>query len=1077
MNNKIKLIIFLITLYTFGILSAEKIVIKKIPNPPNNQHNERIKNFLVRQIRIKENKNPHYKNLLTRIRKAAKTRSVDTIKVLALRVEFQEDNTPLTTGNGKMDLAGFLTPNDGLLYDPPHTRRYFERHLEGLRNYYWLNSMGTLYIDFCVMPNSVLGAYQLPHPMMYYGDTMWQHPYYEYEGAETGLCRLLYDAIQIADRDPDIRFSDYDLLIIFHAGSAPQSDMNPLRPNSPFDLLAGTIPSSALERYLGTPYILADEGQTRIYSAMIMPEMMRQDTLIGGQMNILGMMGYQGTLYHEFVHLLGGYDLYDISGATIGVGSWSLMGTGAWLGEYSLGIPPGAIPSMLDAFHRVYFGWVTPLVINTSQDSIPIYAASMDTTKFSLYTNNAQRPLIIKVPITETEYFLIENRQTDVRKKDTVVVDLEDGVLIWVEDGEYDFLQPGSGILIWHVDGDIVSQYGIYNAINVSQIPHKGVDLEEGDGIQDYDFDVLYNRTYQYYGSPYDPFFVGGVNQEFSAYTTPSSDGYTGKSFIKIKVLSPPDTVMYLNIDFELAQPGFPINPGRNIKLLSCHTADLNFDGQKEIITADSAGRIYVFNNDGTSYLQGMQGNFAQLSGPISGSPAIGDVCGDEKLEVICATENGLVYIYSDQGVIPIYTLNTQTRILAPPTLADIDSDGKKEIILGTTNMMLYVWKGDGSNFPGFPILLNSEIRSPVAITDTVNPQIVVLGSDQKLFLINPQDAIINNKFPLSLSHSALYNSIPPVVADFDNDGNKEIAVVIHQERNSQLIVVTLTGDIKYYSAPIINRPVSPGIAVADLNKDGFLDIVIAGANKIYVFNFNGTLLTNYPITIDSIYLKTELVGDYLITIETPFVFTSTPAIADLNNDYYYDIVIGSPQYGVLGFNGITQLYLSYFPLLSAGSISATPLIDNIDNDDDLEIIVGSDKGILYGWNIPTHTESIAWGQYLNGPTHCNIYKLPIGASQTSEIAVKNFYIYPNPADKEIVVRYWLGKDITDVKLSILDILGNPIYTFKGKAIKMIDNETRVQLDGINTGIYILRLEAIGNNKREIKFYKFAVIK
>jgi len=49
----------------------------------------------------------------------------DTVRVLCLRVEFQEDTTPLTTGNGKMDTLGFLSPDSGLFYDPPHFKRYF----------------------------------------------------------------------------------------------------------------------------------------------------------------------------------------------------------------------------------------------------------------------------------------------------------------------------------------------------------------------------------------------------------------------------------------------------------------------------------------------------------------------------------------------------------------------------------------------------------------------------------------------------------------------------------------------------------------------------------------------------------------------------------------------------------------------------------------------------------------------------------------------------------------------------------------------------------------------------------------
>ena len=83
-------------------------------------------------------------NFDERKRLAASRTGVDTIKVLAIRVDFQEDSTPLTTGNGKMDYAGFLDPIAGLLFDPPHTRGYFEHLMDALNNYYALNSLGKL---------------------------------------------------------------------------------------------------------------------------------------------------------------------------------------------------------------------------------------------------------------------------------------------------------------------------------------------------------------------------------------------------------------------------------------------------------------------------------------------------------------------------------------------------------------------------------------------------------------------------------------------------------------------------------------------------------------------------------------------------------------------------------------------------------------------------------------------------------------------------------------------------------------------------------------------------------------------
>jgi M6 family metalloprotease-like protein len=1032
--------------------------------PNQSQTSERL---IRKQIKYKGNPAFNNRDLIARIRSTAKENRSDTVKVLALRVEFLEDSTLLTTGNGKMDLAGFLTPDDGLLYDPPHTRRYFERQLQGMRNYYWLNSKGKLYIDYKVMPNTVINCYQLPHQMIYYGDTA------SIEGMETGLCRLMRDAIMIADQDPTLRFSDYDLIIIFHAGSAPQSD---IAQNSPFDLLAGTIPSSALETYLGVSYILADEGETRISSATIMPEMMRQDTSYQGQVNILGMLGLAGTLYHEFTHLLGGYDLYDVTGYSMGVGSWSLMGTGAWLGDWSVGAPPGAIPGMLDAFHKVYFGWVEPYVVNIPKESIPIFVATMDTTRFRLH-GDSTAPLIIKIPISQTEYFLIENRKTDTRKNDTIVVDTEDGVLVWVEDGEYDFFQPGSGVLIWHVDSQVIADYGPYNAINIFP-DHKGVDLEEGDGIQDYDgWSGISQWDYQYYGSNNDPFYVGGFNSEFSSLTTPNSDGYYGKTHITVSTLSAPDTAMMISIKFGFNQRGFPKDPGRNIILLSAHAVDLDRDGLLEVVVADSGGRIFAWHSDGSSYLTNTQGSFAQLSTTLIGTPAIGDVAGDDKLEVVCAGENGKVYICSSTGLPPYTQMTTNDRILASPTLADLDGDGKKEIIVGSTDMRLYVWKGDGSLYPGFPMFLNSELRSSVAVTDTVNSRIIVLGSDNRLFLINPSDATVVNRFPLTLSNSALYTTVPPVVGDVDRDGEKEIIVIVHSEIDYKLFIVDFSGKIKYSSPDKISNPVNTAPLLADLDNDGYLDIIVAGKNRIYAFNYNATLKTNYPFAQDSVYTTIQVIGGYLFTVEVPFIFNSSPIIYDINNDILPDIIIGSPRYGLLALDGRTGRLLSDFPLATVGGVSATPMISDIDSDGEVEISAGSDLGVFYTWEFPMGAHPYLWNQYLHDPCHTGLYPETPEIVSPPDVIVKNFYAYPNPAGNRVTVRYWLGRNTKNVKINILDITGESKSEFAGNTYPLTDNENTLSLTEIPSGIYILRLEVTSETKKEIKFYKFAVVK
>ncbi|MCX6844044.1 MAG: T9SS type A sorting domain-containing protein [candidate division WOR-3 bacterium] len=1007
---------------------------------------------------------------LDRVRKL-QAGGTDTVRVLCLRVEFQSDTTPLTTGNGKMDTLGFLSPDSGLFYDPPHFKRYFERQMEGLRNFYRAQTLGKLYVEYTVMPSGEKTCYQLPREMQFYGDTI------SYDAIEIGLVRLMRDAFKVADEDPELHFGDYDEFIVFHAGSGLQSD---LRRDSPFDLLAGEVPSGAIEAYLGEPYISVDSGRTHIEHGTVLPEMMRQDTMYGDQTNILGMTGLAGTLFHEFAHLLGAYDLYDVTGVTMGVGSWSLMGYGGWLGDYGAGAPPGVIPGFLDAFHRTMFlDTITQVrTVRLPVESIPIFAAEMDTQFFSRRGDTA-RPTIIKIPITPDEYFLLENRQVDVKQPDTIDVDVEDGVVIAVGGNEYDFFQPGSGVLIWHIDRKVLADYGPYNAVNVDPA-HKGVDLEEGDGVQDYDVPYWQSRApdYEIYGYKYDPFLKGGYNDWFTAQTNPNSDGYKGRSFLAVTLLGAvdsaarlKDTIIPVKVGWDLYQPGFPKAVGSS-PLLSAFAADIDGNDTLDIAVVDTAGSLRIWRADGSALRS------LGVGSPVRADLAIGDVTGDSKLEVVVASNDTLVTVVPVSGS-PV-RMKAGDRILAAPVLADLDGDGQKEIIVGSTDMRLYAWKGDGIPMPGFPVSVGSEVRAPVAVTDTVRPQIVLLSGDGRLFLFNPDGSLVSG-FPVVLSKSPYYATAQPVVGDFDRDGSREIAVIAPGEHDYRFYLVGLDGAVEFQSREFIRSPFTGTPAVADMDGDEYVDVLAASMNDLFALGRNATLVTNYPFTQDSTYSTTELAGNWIITFDVYFQYLSSPVVADVDGDGVSDVVIGSPQYGLLGFNGRTGAPLQFFPLMATAGISAVPLAVDLDGDGKVELAAGSDSGTFYVWKMPGPASGIKWPCAYHDPCHTGLVldsELPPWQPLVHpDSLVARLYVYPNPAGASVSIRYRVN-DADQVKLRLLDMAGEPVVVeFDGQAVKEADNETVVNLEKIPPGIYIVRLEAKRLDQREVKFTKLAVVR
>ncbi len=475
------------------------------------------------------------------------------MRILAIRVQFPEEvpDDPQTTGNGRFVLTPRGDPIDTITpcgdtfynpyYEPPHDKTYFERQLEALAHYVTLWTYGRVKIEWRVVPEEPESAYVLPHPMRYYGDET---------HFEQGLVNLARDALLAADQDPRVSFEDIDQngvrdydegvlprYIIFHAGSAWQTDLNF---DTPYDIAAVTLPPGIFDYYLGVPYILLNEGQDTVYDVAILPETMSQD----GATFML-----QGTLIHESGHFLFFQpDLYDVLGQGAGIGAWGIMGSGSYLSVPGA-IPPGLMPPLPNAWERywtdsiVHLLWNEPYDIHQglfggSLERILPPASPMDVTLSPgmILTDSAGRLLeppgarrrFLAVRLSPTEWYLLEYKRDNLPANDSVYVcngdTLEtavygrwkDGVVVHFY-GENDYLLPGSGLLVWHIDDGIIARGYAYNTVNA--VRPMGVDLVEADGVQDLETFAA-GGVEEVFGSPYDPFYRGN-NVTLAPWTFP----------------------------------------------------------------------------------------------------------------------------------------------------------------------------------------------------------------------------------------------------------------------------------------------------------------------------------------------------------------------------------------------------------------------------------------------------------------------------------------------------------------------------------------------------------------------------
>ncbi|MFQ5676312.1 MAG: hypothetical protein ACE5G1_10480, partial [bacterium] len=537
----------------------------------------------------------------------------DTLRILAIRVEFQEDNNPLTTGNGKFDLSA---PAEIPIDAPPHDLTYFESQLLALKNYYQTVSHSKLILEAEVFPKDPGRTYVVSKDMSQYSA-----PPGSDDELDRGIATLFQEAFQLADETDEIDFTQYDSFILFHAGVGRDFafDFN----DTPLDIPSAFLDFNTLKRSLGDDDpsfkgVSVAQGSVFIRDGLILPETQTQKGFT---------IGLLGTAALMFGSQIGLPVLFNSETGLPGIGVFGLMDQGS--GNFS-----GLLPAEPCAWSKVFLGWETPVVVQAG-DNINVSAPQA-----------AGGNRIYKIPIDSKEYFLIENRYRDFNEDGVAVGRAANGTRVefkWVvsdgqlsqqilfdgpssvitEVNEYDFGLPtipafptsGSGILIWHIDERIIAANLASNRVNANP-ELRGVDLEEADGAQDigqvYGFlsagagaenGVIEDM---FWGSNEINMLVNSSTKvEFTPLTTPGSLSNSGANpQIYVTDFSEPGVEMTFSVRNEITAAGFPQfsgSAGENAN--SPVIADLNNDGNQEIIlTSSTSTDVLVWNADGSRF-------------------------------------------------------------------------------------------------------------------------------------------------------------------------------------------------------------------------------------------------------------------------------------------------------------------------------------------------------------------------------------------------------------------------------------------------------------------------------------------
>lgn len=200
-----------------------------------------------------------------------------------------------------------------------------------------------------------------------------------------------------------------------------------------------------------------------------------------------------GGIAHEYGHALGLPDLYDTDGSSLGVGKWSLMSYGC----NNQALVFADRPAHPDAWSKYALGWIAPLPVDSFQHKV---IRPVETTGTVYQVLNG-------TPFSG-EYFLLENRRQT----------------------GFDIGLPGSGLLIWHIDGDTINDLNYLNEVNNYEChkgpvscatQHYGVELIQADGK--WDLEAGDNA-----GDHGDPYPGSSFNSSFTDHSDPFSRLFSG---------------------------------------------------------------------------------------------------------------------------------------------------------------------------------------------------------------------------------------------------------------------------------------------------------------------------------------------------------------------------------------------------------------------------------------------------------------------------------------------------------------------------------------------------------------------
>mgnify|MGYP001347549293 CR=1 FL=1 len=414
--------------------------------------------------------------------------------------------------------------------------------------------------------------------------------------------------------------------------------------------------------------------------------------------------------------------------------------------------------------------------------------------------------------------------------------------------------------------------------------------------------------------------------------------------------------------------------------------ADLDKDGQSEIVIAQSGGYVSAYRPDGSLKWQkqpaGGSGEFrgllvADLDGNNSSlevvvTRAYGSARNTWVLDANGNTRSGWPQLPLDKDNPNGYGWGVYN---ANAAVANISGDARLELVVPSDVHYINAYEPDGSTLPANTVDYPGKNWGQVGIWESLVPEKRGWGAC---------DGTRVESFRANFADG------PAAIADLDGNGTREVVVTGNMydchagyppSRYTALYIFNPdrsrfnAGGYDWRSIPVdTGAPISedytlietaePNPVIADLDGDGQQEILFA----------------SYDGRLHAFWLDKSEHGDWPYAVYNPaegfYRFASEPTVADLDNDGQAEVIftswtqIGSNQPGklhILDWTG-KPLFETNLPAPRSSSVDwsgglAAPTLANVDSDADLEVVINTAYAGVVVYDLPGSANArILWG-------------------------------------------------------------------------------------------------------------------